>query len=42
LEKLLQEKKLPEKAEAIISYIGFGLLILLTLIVTYNDIVRII
>lgn len=35
-------KKLPEKAEIIISYIGFGLLILLTLIVTYNDIIRII
>lgn len=38
----ITRKKLPEKAEAIISYIGFGLLILLTLIVTYNDIVRII
>lgn len=38
----ITRKKMPEKAEAIISYIGFGLLILLTLIVTYNDIVRII
>lgn len=38
----ITRKKLPERAEAIISYIGFGLLILLTLIVTYNDIVRII
>lgn len=38
----ITRKKLPEKAEAIISYIGFGLLILLTLVVTYNDIIRII
>ncbi|MDO4283480.1 MAG: RIP metalloprotease RseP [Clostridia bacterium] len=38
----ITRKKLPAKAEAIISYIGFGLLILLTLIVTYNDIIRII
>lgn len=38
----ITRKKLPEKAEIIISYIGFGLLILLTLIVTYHDIVRII
>lgn len=35
-------KKLSEKAEAIISYIGFAFLIGLTLIVTYNDIIRII
>lgn len=35
-------KKVPVNVEAIISYIGFGLLILLTLFVTYNDIVRII
>lgn len=34
-------KKLPVNAEAIISYIGFGLLILLTLVVTYNDLIRI-
>lgn len=38
----ITRKKVSEKTEAIISYIGFGLLILLTLIVTYNDIVRII
>ncbi len=37
----ITRKKLPIKAEAIISYIGFGALILLTLIVTYNDIMRI-
>lgn len=35
-------KKVPMKVEAIISYIGFGLLILLTIFVTYNDIIRII
>ncbi len=34
-------KKISEKVELIISYIGFGLLILLTIVVTYNDIVRI-
>ena len=34
-------KKLPANAEAIISYIGFGLLILLTIVVTYNDLIRI-
>ena len=34
-------KKLPENVEAIISYVGFGLLILLTIVVTYNDIIRI-
>jgi len=34
-------KKLPPNAEAIISYIGFGLLILLTIVVTYNDLIRI-
>lgn len=34
-------KKLPVNVEAIISYIGFGFLIILTLIVTYNDIIRI-
>lgn len=38
----ITRKKLPIKAEAIISYIGFGLLIALTLVVTYNDIIRII
>ncbi len=35
-------RKLSEKAEAIISYIGFGLLIALTIFVTYRDIIRII
>ena len=35
------KKKLPPNAEAIISYIGFGLLILLTIVVTYNDLIRI-
>ena len=35
-------KKLSEKAEAIISYIGFGFLIALTIFVTYRDIIRII
>lgn len=34
-------KKLPIKAEVIISYIGFGLLILLSIYVTYNDILRV-
>ncbi len=38
----ITKKKLPLKAEAIITYIGFGFLILLTIFVTYNDIVRII
>lgn len=37
----IAKKKLSQKAEAIISYIGFGALILLTLVVTYNDILRI-
>jgi regulator of sigma E protease len=35
-------KKLSANVEAIISYLGFGLLIFLTLLVTYNDIIRII
>lgn len=35
-------KKIPEKAEMIISYIGFAALIILTVIVTYRDIIRII
>ncbi|MDD3303752.1 MAG: RIP metalloprotease RseP [Clostridia bacterium] len=38
----ITKKKISQKAEAIISYIGFGALILLTLVVTYNDILRII
>ncbi len=37
----ITRKKVPVNVEAIISYIGFGFLILLTLFVTYNDIVRI-
>ena len=38
----ITRKKISPNVEAIISYIGFGLLIALTLVVTYNDIVRII
>ena len=38
----ITRKKISEKVEAIISYIGFGLLILLTIFVTYKDIIRII
>ena len=34
-------RKISEKVELIISYIGFALLIVITLLVTYNDIVRI-
>lgn len=41
IESIVREK-LSEKAEAIISYIGFGLLIALTIFVTYRDIIRII
>lgn len=37
----ISKKKLPLKAEAIISYIGFGLLIILSIFVTYNDILRV-
>lgn len=37
----ITRKKLPLKAEEIISYIGFALLFLLTIVVTYNDILRI-
>lgn len=37
----ITKKKISQKAEAIISYIGFGALILLTIVVTYNDILRI-
>lgn len=40
-EKILK-RKLPEKAELIISYIGLGILVLLAIFVTYNDITRII
>lgn len=34
-------KKIPLNVEAIVSFIGFGALILLTIVVTYKDIVRI-
>ncbi len=37
----IAKKKLSQKAEAIISYVGFSVLILLTIVVTYNDILRI-
>ena len=35
-------KKVSEKVELTVSYIGLGLLLLLTLFVTYKDIIRII
>lgn len=38
----ITRKKVPLKVEAIISYIGFALLIMLTIFVTFNDIMRII
>lgn len=38
----ITRKKVSENVEAIISYIGFGLLILLTIFITYKDIIRII
>lgn len=38
----IARKKLPEKAEMIISYVGFAALIVLTVIVTYRDIIRIV
>lgn len=41
LGEVVTRKKISEKAEAIISYIGFALLIGLTIFVTYNDIIRI-
>ena len=34
-------KKIPVNVEAIVSFVGFGALILLTIVVTYKDIVRI-
>lgn len=37
----ITRKKVSEKVEAIISYVGMGLLILLTIFVTYKDIIRI-
>lgn len=38
----ITRKKVPVKVEAVLSYIGFALLIALTIFVTYNDIIRII
>lgn len=37
----ITRKKVSEKVESIISYIGFGLLILLTIFITIKDIIRI-
>lgn len=37
----ITRKKIPVNVEAVVSFIGFGALILLTIIVTYKDIVRI-
>ncbi|MEG2310383.1 MAG: RIP metalloprotease RseP [Clostridia bacterium] len=37
----ITRKKVPIKVESIISYIGFGLLLLLTIYVTFNDLIRI-
>src|SRR5574344_169510 len=42
LYETIARRKVSEKAETIISYIGFGLLILLTIFVTFKDIMRII
>lgn len=41
LGEAITRRKISEKVELIISYIGFGLLILLTIVVTFNDIIRI-
>ena len=38
----ITRKKVSEKIEIIVSYVGLGLLVLLTIFVTYNDIIRII
>ena len=38
----ITKKKVPAKVEAILSYIGLGLLLLLTIFVTINDIIRIV
>lgn len=40
--EMITRKKVSYKAEAILSYIGFGLLIALTIYVTINDIIRIV
>lgn len=41
LVEVVTRKKVNEKVEIVLSYIGISLLLLLTLFVTYNDIVRI-
>lgn len=41
LVEIVTRKKVNEKVEIVLSYIGISLLLLLTLFVTYNDIVRI-
>lgn len=41
LGEAITKKKISEKVELTISYIGFALLILLTIVVTFNDIIRI-
>lgn len=38
----ITRKKVPQKVELVLSYIGLGLLILLTIFVTINDIIRIV
>jgi regulator of sigma E protease len=38
----ITKKKVPEKVELILSYIGLGLLLALTVFVTINDIIRVI
>lgn len=38
----ITKKRVPLKVEAVISYIGLALLVMLTIFVTYNDIIRII
>lgn len=41
LVEVVTRKKVNEKVEIVLSYLGLGLLLLLTVFVTYNDIVRI-
>jgi regulator of sigma E protease len=36
----IRRKPIPEKAEGIVTLIGFGLLMLLMILVTWNDIQR--
>ena len=38
----ITKKKVPEKVELILSYIGLGLLLALTVFVTINDIIRVV